>query len=221
MGNEGCWGPRHLSLGERSLQQERSAAPVGGVSCDLYVGTRRSSEEEWQITLSERGIRKGNDRDKTSIEVRGGAEGFPLGHTPGRGIKLVSTAMAWSTKAVQRINTARSGDYGRPTTSERPEQLRKEWGTSTPSDNQRRHGQRGSLWTRSRIAMPTTSIVQQPALARKGGRERPGQGEGAADANPPPPPPHTHTHQRGHPGTQHHVCGLGKDRDGVPTEMLL
>ena len=152
--------------------------------------------------------------------MRGGAEGFPLGHTPGRGIKLVSTAMAWSTKAVQRINTARSGDYGRPTTSERPEQLRKEWGTSTPSDNQRRHGQRGSLWTRSRIAMPTTSIVQQPALARKGGRERPGQGEGAADANPPPPPIPTRSPGNATPRVRpREGSGWGADRDAALIEV--
>ena len=72
---------------QRLLQRDRSATPVGGYSSELCIGTRKSSEEERQAVLRESPMGNGEDRGKTSIEVRGGAEGFPLGHAPGHGIE--------------------------------------------------------------------------------------------------------------------------------------
>ena len=66
---------------------------------ELCIGTRKSSEEERQTVFSEQSTWNGKDRDETSIEVRGGAEGLPLGHAPGHGIERTSTALAWSTRA--------------------------------------------------------------------------------------------------------------------------
>ena len=59
----------------------------GGSSSELCIGTRKSSEEERQAVIRESFMGNGEDRGKTSVEVRGGAEGVPLGHAPGHGIE--------------------------------------------------------------------------------------------------------------------------------------
>lgn len=72
---------------QRLLQRDRSAT-LGGYSSELCIGTRKSSEEERQAVLRESHVMgNGEGRGKTSIEERGGAEGFPLGHAPGHGIE--------------------------------------------------------------------------------------------------------------------------------------
>lgn len=54
----------------KTLKRERRAAPDGGLSSDLRAGTRRSSEEDRQITISGRGIGGKTETRAQSPRVR-------------------------------------------------------------------------------------------------------------------------------------------------------